>query len=374
MKLHLNLVLLLVLTAGNLFGQDTTKIAGKGEKAAAVIEKVFKYAPIPYVGYSTETDIIFGVAKYNGFKIRSPLLPDSLIQPSSVLFFGYYTLEHQYKIETTIDLMHGANKYNSKLDIMFVDYPSYYWGIGNDTPEEDKILVDFKNVRVIASFDYNFYKKLYIGATYTYNNYLQVRPVNGDSIDNIDAYTDNEGVQSGLGVRFFRESRDNRIRATKGSYIHVTYDIYGKFIGSDFNYTALTIDLRKFITPIPKLTIAGQFFSEAKFGDVPIQSMAVLGGTERMRGIYENRYRDKTVVLAQVELRFPLVWIISGTVYGGMGQVAPTYGNLKMNSFKYGYGTGLRVLIDKATDSVLRFDWSFRKGGHGFFIGFNEAF
>jgi len=126
--------------------------------------------------------------------------------------------------------------------------------------------------------------------------------------------------------------------------------------------------------PTEKLTIAGQFFSEAKFGNVPLQSMAVLGGTERMRGIYENRYRDKTVVMGQMELRFPIFWIVSGTVFGGMGQVAPTYGDLKMNSFHYGYGTGFRVLIDKATDSVLRFDFSFRKGGHSIFIGFNEAF
>jgi len=42
--------------------------------------------------------------------------------------------------------------------------------------------------------------------------------------------------------------------------------------------------MRKYITPIPQLTIAGQFYSEIKTGDVPIQSMAVLGGTERMRG------------------------------------------------------------------------------------------
>ncbi len=102
--------------------------------------------------------------------------------------------------------------------------------------------------------------------------------------------------------------------------------------------------------------------------------MAVLGGTERMRGIYENRYRDKTVSMAQLELRFPIFWIISGTAFGGMGQVAPTYGDFVMDGFKYGYGAGLRLLIDEATSSVIRFDISFRQGGHSIFVGFNEAF
>lgn len=110
MKLHINIAIFLLFLAGNLFAQDTTSVATKGDKAAAIIEKTFKYVTIPYVGYSTETDLIFGVAKYNAFRIHSSILPDSLIQPSSVMVFGYYTLNHQYKIETIIDLMHGSNK------------------------------------------------------------------------------------------------------------------------------------------------------------------------------------------------------------------------------------------------------------------------
>ncbi len=37
---------------------------------------------------------------------------------------------------------------------------------------------------------------------------------------------------------------------------------------------------------------------------------------------------------------------------------------LKFNEFKYGYGAGLRLLIDEKTSSVFRFDISFRDGGH----------
>ncbi len=78
--------------------------------------------------------------------------------------------------------------------------------------------------------------------------------------------------------------------------------------------------------------------------------------------------------MAQVELRFPIVWILGGVTYAGIGQVAPTYGDFQMNSFKYGYGAGLRLLIDEKTQSVIRFDVSFSEAGHTIFIGFNEAF
>ena len=352
---------------------DTTDLP-KEDKVAIIIEKVFKYAPLPFVGYSTETSTIFGITKYNGFKIKSRDLADSLIQPSSILLYGYYTANKQYKVNFNIDLMHGSNKYNSKFDFTLLDYPSLYFGIGNSTSENEEVLIDFKNILASPSFDYNFYEKMYIGAKYTYNNYINVKPVEEDTLIRDELIRENEGVQSGFGFRFFRENRDNRIRAKKGSYIFMSYDMYGKAIGSEHSYNSFVLDARKYTTPTPKLTIAGQIYSEFKTGDVPIQSMAVLGGTERMRGIYENRYRDKTVLMSQLEFRFPIIWIIGGTAFGGLGQVTPTYGDLKFNEFKYGYGLGLRLLIDEKTNSVLRFDVSFRDGGHSIFVGFNEAF
>ncbi len=354
--------------------KDSTSTPQKEDKVAKIIEKVFKYAPLPFAGYSTETSTVFGITKYNGFKIKSSILPDSLIQPSSVLLYGYYTMNKQYKVYANIDLMHGDNRFNSKLEFLLLDYPSLYFGIGNNTSEDNEVLIDFKNIMFSPSFDYNFYEKMYIGGKYTFNNFINVKPVEEDSLIRDKNITDNEGIQSGLGLRFIREKRDNRIRAKHGSYIFASFDIYSHILGSEHNYTSFLMDLRKYYTPIPQLTIAGQFYTEIKGGDVPIQSMAVLGGTERMRGIYENRYRDKTVSMAQIELRFPIIWIISGTAFTGMGQVAPSYGNFKIDGFKYGYGAGLRLLIDEATSSVLRFDISFREDGHSIFIGFNEAF
>ncbi len=270
--------------------------------------------------------------------------------------------------------MHGANKFNSKFEFLLLDYPSLYFGIGNNTKEDNKVLIDFKNIMLSPSFDYNFYEQMYIGAKYTFNNFIDVKPIEIDTLIRDKNITDNEGVQSAIGIRFIRENRDNRIRARAGSYVSISFDAYTHLLGSAHDYTSFVMDLRKYYTPDPRITIAGQFYTEIKSGDVPIQSMAVLGGTERMRGIYENRYRDKTVSMAQLELRFPIFWIIGGTTFADLGQVAPSYGDFTADGFKYGYGAGLRLLIDKETSSVLRFDLSFREDGHSIFIGFNEAF
>ena len=350
---------------------DTNNTVSFGDKSKETIEKLFKYFPLPFSGYSTETNVIFGITKYNAFKFKSSILSDSLIQPSSALIYAYYTLNHQYKIFLNTDLMYKDNRFNTKLDVLFLKYPSLYFKIGNKTDNEGYLL-DYENFLFSPEHYYNFYKNVYIGAKYEFNNYLIVDAI--DSIPGSSDLTSNAGIQSGVGLSLYDESRNNRIRATKGYYVNLSYKIFDESIGSKFNYSYLKIDLRKYYTPVKNLTIAAQYYSEFTSGNVPLQSMPVIGGTERMRGIYEARFRDKSMLMSQLEVRYPIFWIISGTVYGAVGQVAPKVSDITMSGFHFGYGAGLRLLIDEATSSVLRFDISFSEEGHTIFVGFNEAF
>ena len=354
--------------------EDTSKVENTGDKVQNFIEKAFKYSPLPFGGYATETSWVLGITKYNAFRVKSDILPDSMIQPSSILAYFYYTGEQQYKVYLNADIMHHSNKFNSQFEFMFLDYPSLYFGLGNENVLDSGYLVDYKNLMIAPTFYYNAYEKMYIGAKYTFNNFIDVKNVDPRNPIADSAIKSNEGIQSGIGLHMYRESRDNRIRAKKGSYLNVGYDYYTKVLGSNFNYGTLSVDYRKYYTPIPQLTIAGQFFGTLTHGDIPVQSMPVVGGPYRMRGVYENRFRDNQMVMTQLELRFPIYWIIYGSTFADMGQVANTVNDFRFDEFHYGYGAGLRILIDKETSSVLRFDISFSEGKHEIFVGFNEAF
>ena len=355
-----------------LIPKDSITEISFADKTQNFIEKAFKYFPLPFGGYATETSWVLGITKYNAWKFKSTTLADSLIQPSSILAYAYFTGENQYKFNLAIDLVHHSNKYNSKLDFIFLDYPSLYFGLGNQNERDSGYLVDYKNLMISPTFYYNIYEKIYVGAKYTFNNFIDVKNLISRSDDSLIQL--NEGIQSGLGIHLYREVRDNRISAKKGSYLNVGYDYFGKYLGSNFDYGAFILDYRKFYTPIPQLTLAGQFYSELTHGDIPIQSMPVIGGAYMMRGIYENRYRDKQMLMGQLEARFPIFWIIRGAAFTGFGQVAPKVSSLRLDGFHIAYGAGIRILIDEATSSVLRFDLSFNKDGHSLFIGFNEAF
>ena len=359
--------------------EDTLTLRDRFNRVNTTMEKVVKYSPLPILSYSTETNWMFGLSKYNGFRMGTKGVNDESIQPSQVTALAYFTLNHQYKVGTEVDLMFSRNKYKSHTEIYFLDFPEFYYGVGNETRFENERLIDLKNIFVFTGFEYNISKALYVGFYYHYDHYFTVDYFDTLGIENLDPLTDNEGTQSGLGINFARETRDNRFNATKGSYLFIRYMNYGKWLGSKFDYNLFILDARKYITPWRSLTIAMQVYTEARIGNVPVQSLAMMGGDDRMRGIFIGRYRDHTIVDGQIEFRFPIAWIFGGTVFGGMGQVAPDYASYKLNGWHWTTGIGIRIMVDSAHKTNLRFDIGFSRD-HQFiwrqlyFFTFSEAF
>ncbi len=357
---------------------DTTSTKSKLDKFNKKMERIVKYWPLPMASYSSETDWLIGLTKINSFRMGTHDQNDTTIQPSEVTALAYFTLNKQYKVLATANLMFSQNKYESYTQVGFIDFPNFYYGVGNNTQFNDECLVEVEHILFEQSLGYKINKRWYIGIKYHYVNYLKVDTlVKGDEHCNqeiVEGLDKNEGVQSGLGVKVSRETRDNRFNARKGSYLYLEYMNYGKWIGSKFNYHSLILDYRKFLTPLKWLTIAGQFYAEAKFGDIPVQSLSLMGGDNRMRGIYIGRFRDKTMIEGQVEARFPIYWIFGGTVFTSLGEVAPQLSSYTLQGIKWTYGFGLRLSVNEATRTNIRFDIGFFETRPLFFFTFSEAF
>lgn len=356
--------------------QKSDSTNSKLDKTNKTIEKLIRIYPIPAVSYSSETNWLFGLTKINSFRMGTKNQHDESIQPSRIMAVVYLTLNKQYKAFITSDLIFGKNKYESFTKVMFVDFPNYYYGVGDDTKLEDECWVETESLSFEQSFGYKFNKNWYVGIKYHYNNYYKVDSVPNAEVCSFDfaELEKNKGLQSGFGFKISRETRDNRLNAKKGSLLFFEFMNYGKWLGSKFEYNSVVFDFRKFITPKKWLTIAGQFYAEAKFGNVPVQSLALMGGDNRMRGIYIGRFRDKTMIEGQVEFRIPIYWIFSGTIFSGLGEVASDLGTYTWQGIKLTYGAGLRVSVNQATRSNVRFDVGFFEGAPLFFFNFTEAF
>jgi hypothetical protein len=355
---------------------DSLQNTNKLERIYQSFEWYMKYFPIPYGAYSEETSWLFGISKFNAFKLAKGNKIDSITQPSSVNFFAYLTLNGQHKTAIEPNLMLNKNKAIWKSYIGYTDYPMEFFGIGNNTKLEDQRTLITTDWQFSSYYLFKTWKKWYIGPTFDFFNYTRVELENGVpqlSNESIDALH-NLGFQSGLGLKLLMEGRDNRLNAKSGFYVEASYQIFNSKIGSDFNYNAFLSDFRYYYSPSKKLTLATQIRIESKEGDVPVQSLSLLGGDNSMRGTYRGRFRDLVALDSQIELRFPIYWIFGGVVFNGLGQVASAYNQVRIESFHYNYGLGLRVKVDSKHDINLRFDYGISNDQKIFAINFAEAF
>jgi len=121
--------------------------------------------------------------------------------------------------------------------------------------------------------------------------------------------------------------------------------------------------------------IAFNFYTEFTGGIAPFNQLALLGGNKRMRGYFEGRLRDNHQVIFQSEYRFPIYKErFRGVLFGGIGQVANTFSDFKLQQMKYTYGLGLRILINKKERIHIRLDAGFGKDTSGFYLTIGEAF
>ena len=391
LKKRIFLVVNLLLFTGVLMAQsdsasannssDTLTFGDKANMFNSKMEVLIQYIPVPVFSYSEETGMLFGITKFNDFNIGDTL-PSSVgkTQPSMVSALVYYTQKKQFKINVETDLMFHQNKQNLKARATYLNFPLLFFGVGNDTKIEDGVSVLYEDVQFAGSFSQRIHKNIYAGPSYKYLNSLRVEYTDStdDSpiIDSVDI-SENIGLTSGLGAVFTYEGRDNRLNAFKGSYVKIEVEFFEKWVGSDFEYIRMFIDMRKYVPLLKnnKLILAGQILGEFVTDGANIQGLPNIGGPDwGSRGIYYGRFRDESSLAGNLELRFPLFWIFGGTVFGGVGQVQPTLANFTWSGNHYILGGGLRLMVSSKNRVNLRFDFGISKDDTAFIIAFGEAF
>jgi outer membrane protein assembly factor BamA len=182
------------------------------------------------------------------------------------------------------------------------------------------------------------------------------------------------GLNAGAGILINCDTRDNIFDTYKGWYVESNIDRHGSYLGSDFTYTRISLDVRRFFTFSAKDRLAAQFFTESFTGEVPFISQALIGGTRRMRGFYEGRYRDNHSMITQVEYRRHILGRLGAVAFASAGTVAPRYGGLSVGNVRYAFGGGLRVALDREDRINIRFDVGIGNGEPAYYVTVGEAF
>lgn len=376
MKKIITLILLVFMSiAGFAAVQETKEENGTKENTETTQPKKKQKNRIiaaPFVFYTPETRLAYGGAGSYVFRMGGP---DKDTRPSSISPVFIYTQEKQIKAQLGTDLYFKHNNYRLQATILAQKYPNKFYGVGHHTLEENEEVYTSKSLDLFFAFSKKIGKGLYMGLQYELRDWRIVSVEEGGMLITGTVPGSIDGRVSGVGLVLNRDTRNNIYFPRKGDLFEFNARFYKKFLGSEFDFTSLTLDLRKYITLFSSHVFAVQSLVKVQTGTVPFLHLAQMGGQYNMRGYFEGRFRDKNMLVFQAEYRLPLFWRFGLVGFGGLGNVAEKFGELKLGSLKPSYGVGLRFLFDKKEKIQVRMDIGFGEdGSSGFYFSIFEAF
>lgn len=334
-------------------------------------ERRYKILGLPLFFYVPETKFGGGGAGLVTFHFKK----DSLTtRPSSVQFGLAFTQLKQTLVYLPYNLWMKNEKYNVFGEVGYYRYNFFFWGVGNKQALNNQELYDVVFPRIKFNALQRIYKKTYTGLKYNYDDFRVTRVDSGGILDKGEVIGAKGNVVSSLGWVIKHDSRDNLFNASKGYFAELSFQMDNKAWGSSFNNTRVIFDAATYLTTSFKHTLALNTYVIYGTGEIPFNQMAMLGGTRKMRGFYEGRFRDNNLLMLQAEYRAPLFWRLGAVGFVTAADVAKNFSDFKLNEFKLAVGGGLRVMIDKKQKINVRLDVGWADPKPNFYLTVTEAF
>lgn len=330
---------------------------------------------LPVISRSIETGWSFGAGgTYTFYTTRKK---DSSTRTSSIRFLGTYSLRKQFLLTINGPVFFPGERYILNSHFSFSSFPDQFWGLGNQSKESAAEEYNFKQFYIHLHGERLLAHKVFAGLLYDFQRVIYINTKPGGLFDQQNVAGRTPYQVSGLGASISWDTRNNTFWPAHGHFISLQATQFTSLLLSDYRYTNVVADARLYKRIFQQQILAVQAYGFFNLGtDVPIRSIASLGGADRMRGYFSGRYRDDHLLSLQAEYRVPVYKRFSAVAFAGMGDVAGRFSTLSLQRLKYSYGGGLRFAVNKHEKLHIRFDYGIGKGkgNQGFYLQFGEAF
>ena len=332
---------------------------------------------LPLFYYTPDTRFAYGAAGVYYFNTAKNqegvnLHPTRL---SYVRLLADYTQNKQLDVWSNWNIFTDQEKWLFKGDLRYRNFPDSYYGIGNDSKEEDreKYAYDFYSIK--ALFMKRVGEHTFAGFDFLYENEYNF---SFEDPEGSLAMNEVEGARGGIGsaigsvVTF--DSRDNVVNAFEGQYAQFSAYFFLPELGSTFDFVNLEAVYNTYHQLSKGHVLATNMIAQFNFGSVPFLDLSKVGNDDLLRGYARNRYRDQHFIAGQTEYRFPLYKRLGAVAFVGIGDVFAEPTQLGMEYLKYSYGGGLRFAINRKERLNIRLDYGFGKQQDAFYLMVTEAF
>ena len=327
---------------------------------------------LPIIARSIETGWSFGLASASTFHLYKR---DTTIRTSNAQAIALYTTRRQFVTALNGSIYFPGERWILNEQFSYSSFPDDFWGLGKRAPDSNEESYKFKQYYIYLHPQFRIGKHLFLGTVFEFQRVFDIDYVAGGLFDRENVLGRYGYHIAGLGLSLTYDTRNNAFWPDKGGMYQFWFDHFAPVLGSDYHYTNYVIDLRRFVRVYRRQVLALQAYGSFNTGEVPLRSLAFLGGANSMRGYYAGRYRDKNAGILQAEYRIPLWWRIGAVGFADMGNVGPELKDVDLSHFKYSYGGGLRIALNQTEKLNLRLDYGLAKGhSQGFYLQLGEAF
>ena len=394
-----------------MMGQDPSDTENETQQPK---QKNLSIIPLPVIAYNPTNAWMFGLAPGASWFMGDP----ERTSISSGLGTVIYTTNKQWIITAKTNMFLDGDSWNLLGDWRFfiTSQPTFGLGsgpqsakpVGSGIEYEDGLLSATIHVSQMMEFNYfRFHEtvlkriqdtRFFAGVGYHLDIHSKIQdnlldldtvpPVitSHYSYQTVKALSTDGYTLSGISLNALYDSRDNAINPYSGRYAFVNIRINPEFLGSDKRSSILWLEYRDYLhlnKDRPRHLIG--FWTYGWFvtsGSVPFLDLPSVGWDQfgrSGRAYTQGRIRGEDLMYGEIEYRFPLQRekdLLGGVVFINGTTASNREGGIDLFDYlDYGYGLGLRVMINKKSRANLAVDFAWGKyGASGFYLGMNEVF
>lgn len=289
------------------------------------------------------------------------------------------TTNKQFRLALTHDIDVAEEHLVLRGRLQLKVFSEDYWGIGNDTPDEDQRNLSYSSIdylgriNIATKYEYWFVGPL-VRFLFTWNSRLEAPyPPPELAADQL-----NDFLMVGLGLSLVYDSRDGLTNPYSGWYFAVELinlpSGIPKIPPSTVGTIAGIFELRNYWKPWTHRdqVLATRLHGDFSYGRVPFSMLPSPGRDDKLRGHLDGRRRDYNLAGIDIEYRVRWWGPIGSTFFAGWSVLFGEKGDrITWETMPKSVGAGLRYMVQKADRLNLRLDFGY--DFHGFTAVIFEA-
>lgn len=326
--------------------------------------------PLPALGSAPETGLQYGATV---LAVWEPS-PQQKTRPSSIMAFALRTGKGQTRIGVEGERWTAGNARRIAASLQWQQWPLPFYGLGDWAPESAREIFTPRGITGTLTGQQRIRGPWYLTAGLTHVD-QRITIDSGGGLGQSALVGLRGGRSSEFSLGLLSDTREHLYAPRGGHLVHLSYARADDHIWSDFRYGRLRLDARAYRSLGSRHVLAAHLVVVAVDGAAPFDRLALVGGSDILRGYALGRYRDRIVSALQTEYRSPMVHRVGAALFGGAGMAGDRLSTMGDRRLLPTYGVGLRAQIDQVQRTAVRADFGRGRGGaSGLYIGFNQAF